>query len=377
MTIMDRYILRQFIQVYAICFCSLTGLYVVIDAFGNLDEFLAYAEEHGNLLGVMAEYYAYRSIGFFDRTAAILTLISAMFTVTWLERHNELTALLAAGVRTVRVIKPVIVAAVVISVVAAAGREWLIPNIRHQLSRKAQDLSAGAAGDLQPRYDHETDVRIDGEAAFAEARRIHHPKFLLPEPLQQYGRQLEAEDAIYQPPQNNRPGGYRLTGVTLPKGLAERPSLSLGDRPVIITPRDAMWLAADECFVASNVSFDQLADSSAWRQYASTAQLIAGLRNASLDYGADVRVAVHARVVQPLLDVTLLFLGLPLVLARGDRNVFVATGLCLAVVTAFLLVGIGCQMLGSSYMLSPSLAVWLPLMIWVPAAVVISQPLRD
>ena len=32
----------------------------------------------------------------------------------------------------------------------------------------------------------------------------------------------------------------------------------------------------------------------------------------------DVRVTVHSRVVQPILDVTLLFLGLPLVVARGS-----------------------------------------------------------
>ncbi len=79
------------------------------------------------------------------------------------------------------------------------------------------------------------------------------------------------------------------------------------------------------------------------------------MRNRSLDFGADERMAIHSRFVQPLLDVTLLFLGLPLVLSRSNRNVFLAIGLCLALVVAFMLVVMGCKYLGSSYWLEPAL----------------------
>ena len=57
-TIIDRYMLRQFVQVLVICFLSLIGLYIVIDAFGHLDHFVDYAEKHGNLLGILVGYYA-------------------------------------------------------------------------------------------------------------------------------------------------------------------------------------------------------------------------------------------------------------------------------------------------------------------------------
>lgn len=111
-----------------------------------------------------------------------------------------------------------------------------------------------------------------------------------------------------------------------------------------------------------------------FRQFSSTVQLIGALRNRSLDYGTDVRVAIHSRIVQPFLDVTLLFLGLPLVLTRESRNVFLAIGMCLVVVTIFLGVAIGCQSLGSqSMVLSPALAAWLPLILFVPAAVASAQ----
>ena len=57
----------------------------------------------------MGPHYVYQSILFFDRTAGLLTLVSAMFTVTWIQRHNEMTALMAAGISRIRVVKPVIV----------------------------------------------------------------------------------------------------------------------------------------------------------------------------------------------------------------------------------------------------------------------------
>ena len=40
MKIIDRYLLRQFAHVFVICFVSLTGLYVMLDAFSHLDDFM-------------------------------------------------------------------------------------------------------------------------------------------------------------------------------------------------------------------------------------------------------------------------------------------------------------------------------------------------
>ena len=122
MAIIDRYLLRQFLQTFLICFCSLTGLYVIFDLFTNLEEFLRSAEKSGSLLSLMGSYYSFRAILFFDRTSGLLTLVAAMFTATWIQRHNEMTALMAAGISRLRVVVPVIVAAVVIAFLSAANR---------------------------------------------------------------------------------------------------------------------------------------------------------------------------------------------------------------------------------------------------------------
>jgi lipopolysaccharide export system permease protein len=151
--------------------------------------------------------------------------------------------------------------------------------------------------------------------------------------------------------------------------ILKEPALELNGRAIVITPPSAAWLKPDECFVASEVSFEQLCGGMAWRQFSSILDLIAGLHNPSLDFGADIRVAIHSRVVQPLLDITLLFLGLPLVMSRENRNMFMAIGLCVVLVAGFMMLVLGFQYLGASYLLDPALASWLPLMLFVPAAV--------
>jgi lipopolysaccharide export system permease protein len=195
--------------------------------------------------------------------------------------------------------------------------------------------------------------------------------------LAQYGKNLQGKNAVYKPREDDRPAGWLFMGVTSPVEILTGEDISLDARPIIHCPPQHDWLKPDECFVASELSFDLLASGSGWYTYSSTTDLIRSLRTPSLDIGNDVRVALHTRFVQPMLDVTLLFLGLPLILSRNNRNVFKAIGLCVAVAAAFMIVVIGCQYLGSSYLVSPAKSVWLPLMIFIPLAVAMSDPLRE
>jgi lipopolysaccharide export system permease protein len=376
MFILNRYLLRQFLQVFAICFLSLTGLYIVIDAFGHLDHFSNYAEASDkNLLGVMIQYYAYHSLAFFDGTSGVLAMISAMFTVTWLQRHQELTAVLAAGISKVRILRPLIFAAIGVSLLGVANREVLIPQIRDELTRDTKDLGGDNARDLEARFDRH-DVLIGGDKIVMGDRRIVKPAFVLPPELSRYGKQLAAAEAFYVDANNDHPAGFVLSRVSSPDHMERMSSLSVKDEPVIVTSHEAPWLASDEVFVASDLPFQVLAAGSKWRKYASMGELVGELRNPSTDLGADVRVAVHTRIVQPLTDCTLLMLGLPLMVSRRNRNIFLSIGICLAVATAFTLLALACQSLGSMSVLRPSLAAWLPLLMFVPVAAAMSDTLR-
>jgi lipopolysaccharide export system permease protein len=360
-----------------ICFLSLAGLYIVIDGFGHLDHFVDYADKHGNLLATIGEYYAYRSLAFFDWMSGILALVAAMFTVTWIQRHHEMTALLAAGIPRLRVLRPVLFAAICVSFLAVANRELVIPQTREQLATDTKNLGGQQAAKIQSRFDSQTDILIGGDTIVIADQKIVRPSFVLPFGLDRYGRQLSAAEARYLPDRDGLPGGYLLTGLTAPKVLLSQPALELDGRPVIFTPASAPWLGPNEVFVASGVSFELLAAGSTWRDYASTRELIDELRRPSTDLGADVRYAIHSRLLQPMLDTTLLFLGLPLVVSRGNRNPFFAIGLCVGVVALFMVVKLGCHSMCLTGWLKPPLAAWLPLMVFAPIAVATSDSLRQ
>ena len=41
------------------------------------------------LMKIIAAYYATQSLYFFDRISSLLVLMSAMFTMAWIQRHHE------------------------------------------------------------------------------------------------------------------------------------------------------------------------------------------------------------------------------------------------------------------------------------------------
>jgi lipopolysaccharide export system permease protein len=377
LTTIDRYMLRQFFHTLAICLLSLIGLYIVIDAFSHLDHFFDYAGKHGNLLQIMGTYYAYRAIAFFDRTSGTLTLIAVMFTITWIQRHHEMTALLAAGISRLRVLRPVLLAAICVSLLAAGNREFVMPNIREHLATDSRNLGGEQESLMQSRFDSQTDILIGGERIVPATEKIVNPSFVLPRGLDRFGKQLTAKEARYLPATQDQPSGYLLTGVTAPKAMLKSPSLLLDDKTIIYTPIGNSWLQHDQVFVSSGVSFEFLAAGATWRDFASTHEMIVQLRSPSTDLGADVRVAIHGRFIQPFLDTTLLFLGLPFVVTRTNRNPFISIGLCLAVVTVFMLAVLGCQQLGSGGWLEAPLAAWLPLLIFAPIAAAASDSLQQ
>lgn len=379
MSLLDRYILRQFLKVLVLSLVSLTGLYIVIDFFQRFEEFAGIAEKlDRGLPSLVWEFYAPRTLWFFDTTSSILCLTAAVFAITWMQRNNEMTAVMAAGISPARLARPLARAALVVVVAAAVNRELVIPRFRAELGRNIRDWHMTNRTPFPPRYDNETDIYLGGEAVQVSDQTIIAPLFRLPRSLAVVGRQLSAATATYSPAHRDRPAGYLLRGVKQPAELTGHPSVALGDRIVIYSPSDTRWLKDDECFVASRVDFEQLAESDAWRSYSSTLSLIHALRNPSLNYGGDVRVGVHARMVQPILDLTMFFLGVPLVVAKQNRNLFYVAAGCAGIVAVYLLVMMGSHAAGASgLLLTPALAAWLPLLLLGPVAYTLFRRMRE
>src|SRR4051794_797100 len=189
--ILDRQRYWAFLKAYFISFVSLVGHYIVIDAFSNLDEFLKIVSGPKALFKHMGYYYLVRTSFFYDRLCGVITMMAAIFTVTWMQKNNELLAMLAAGVSTKRVIVPVIVSAALVSVLAVTNQEFIIPRISDDLQCTPDDdgkrpVKAGSRYDVN-------EIQLQGKYGYRAESSVDYFRALLP--VSKFGS-LMALDAV-------------------------------------------------------------------------------------------------------------------------------------------------------------------------------------
>jgi lipopolysaccharide export system permease protein len=371
LTVIDRYLALMFCKIFLICWVSLTGLFIMVDAFSNLEEFLELAKHTGNLGGVLSEYYGPRVFDFFDRTAPLLALVASIGALVWMQRTNELVAIEAAGISKSRLLRPLTLCTAILVVACTLDRELLIPRFKLALARNAQSWDGSEARPINPLQDQQSGVWIVGGKITLAQRRIDHPELQLPPQAEAWGRRILAETADAVDPNPRHPRGLILKNVAEPASLSGRASFFLDQTPLILTPQDAPWLNQDEIFVACGIALEELAFGQEIQRYASLAEQLAGLRNPSMWFSNRHRVQVHGRILRPFLDFAILLIGIPVVLTRRERNIFLAFGVCLFVVIAVQLFVVACHHLGASRILTPaSFAAWLPLLVLAPTSVV-------
>jgi len=365
MTILDWYILRSFLFNFVGWNLCIVGIFVVFDLFTNFDSLIQAGKAVGNVPQVIFLYYFFKSIPIVLLLGSVLSLVAAMVTVAMLMRNNELIPIQAAGISTLRIIRPLIIAVFCLTALFCLMRECLLPNVQDRIVMEAADYAKNEGTLLNVAIDNETNISIRGDRIFRSDKRISKPEFDFSKTISRQLR-LTGESAYHKSATRSRPAGYLLTGVH-DRHILQNPTIMLEGKPILITPVDADYLEPDQCFVVTNVPFESLVSSNAW-QYASLWALVSAARNKSLDAGTLIHANIHSRITQPVLDMTLLFLGLPVLLLGGDRNVFKAMGLSGLILITFLLVCQASQFVGTSIS-TPVLGAWLPMMIFVPLAV--------
>ena len=355
-----------------ICFLSFSGLFVIIDAFTNLEEFLDIGRRNGGQGSVQSAifgYYGPRVLQFFDRTAPMIALVAAIFTLAMMQRANEITAIAAGGISKRRIAKPIFLATLAIIVLSVVNREVLIPNYRSQLAMNAQDMSAGKGRSFGQTVDHATGIAIRGKEVMPIDQTIEAPEFTLPADLATHGNRITADDGEYLAGDENHPPGYLLNQVESSEGTPS--SVAADGRTIVFQPSDYDWLGPEQVFVASEVDTLRLAFPKELSRYASLSEMVRNSRNPTSSWSNQHRVDIHWRIVQPFFDMTILLIGLPLVISRGERNLFLAAGICLVVVMMMVLVVIASQSMGASRIVTPpALAAWIPIIVFVPFAAV-------
>jgi lipopolysaccharide export system permease protein len=367
MTIIDRYVTWTFFRIFAICLICLTGLFIVVDVFSNLEEFVQLGRRPWGLLPILGSYYAPRVLELFDRTGAMLALTAAIGTLSWMQRYNESAAIEAGGIPKVRIVRPILCSALILIGLSILNREFAIPGFRESLARNAQSWDGKESQPVSPLQDQENGVWIlSGKVTPADSK-IEEPEFRLPADCAEFGSRVVAKIAHYVDATGEHPAGFLVAEVSHPVDLDRRPSVIVGEQPLIMTPKDYPWLEEGQLFIATRLSLNDIAFGPRLRRYSSLTQQVSILRNSSAWTSSRQRVEVHGRIVRPAVDFAILLIGVPLVVSRRERNIFVALGICLVVVLGIQVFIIVCHSLGAYRIIeSAALSAWLPVATLLP-----------
>jgi len=128
MRLLDRYLLRGLLVPLGFCLSGFLVIWVALDMFTNLSELQA-----DKMTGLdVAEYYC---LGIPEMMVLILPvglLLGLLFTLTQHARHNEITAMRAAGVSLWRMAAPYLAVGLGLSLMVFALNEFVVPPAADQ-----------------------------------------------------------------------------------------------------------------------------------------------------------------------------------------------------------------------------------------------------
>ncbi len=123
MKILDRYLVKQFVQTILFGLLAFTLLFVVIDLMENLGDFL----DQNVPTKTIINYY----IVFIPEMVRLMTpvavLLASLFTAGKMANLNELTAIKASGVSLYRFMAPFIITAALVSIFSVYFGGYLVP----------------------------------------------------------------------------------------------------------------------------------------------------------------------------------------------------------------------------------------------------------
>lgn len=365
MRLLDRYLLRELLLPFAYCLGGFTVVWLAADLLGRLDDF----KEHGKTAAEVAQYYFWGFPEVFGLILPIALLLAALYALTNHSRHNELTAIRAAGISLWRMSAAYIAAGIGASLLLMASNEWIQPNAAERL-RDAEDSRSKQAG-IQTNLVFKN--AIDGRVWNAQSFNLETGEMLRP-------------FVIWRMPSGERREIF-----------AQR--ATHGDDAWTFESVQVVIYAADDPIPLSNIRTNQLVFPG-WRETPDSVRSeikISGLSSANAAKGAQLNLReirdylarnpdlpegkvriletqFQARLAEPWRCLVVVLVAIPFGSTGGRRGKFVGVASSIFIVFAYLLfLRLGLA-LGTGGYLAPVLAAWVPnLFFAATGAVLISR----
>lgn len=128
MLIIHRYLLVTFLRNLGYTILGSLVLFTVMDLLDHVTSLV----DNEATWSMILRYYLYKSVWIIDIVIPVAMLMATLFTIGTMARYLELTALFAAGWSLMRVARPLLILALLMTVASFFWREYVVPeaNVR-------------------------------------------------------------------------------------------------------------------------------------------------------------------------------------------------------------------------------------------------------
>ena len=125
MSLITRYLLRQFIGPLLVCLVAFNGIFILFDLFGHLSRFL----DADLPLPAILKYYLGVVCTYSHWFLPASCMLATLYTMWQLSHHSELTAMRASGISFHLLTLPFFCVAFAMSLLTLADAELLAPSL--------------------------------------------------------------------------------------------------------------------------------------------------------------------------------------------------------------------------------------------------------
>ncbi len=339
----DKYIVKAFVPSFIVCMFAICGIYIVVDVIQKIDDFI---EMGAKAFTMATHYYGLMVPVFIAQLFPAITLIAVSLVLVRFVKNNEILAMQVAGINLYRIMLPVFVLSVFLSLLAVINQELIIPKLAEELERVEQTT-----------FEEEEKDNILVED---EENRMLFRVWL----LNITKESLKSAYVI-----GKHENGKKKFTISAEKGKwTDGNSWLLQNVVKHNYDESGNWIAPalqiDNYLLKTTLSPTQLSKvdiNSALKSFNELKEL----RRKEPD-NPRFRVMFHSRMAYPLTNFVLLFLGIPVVVGfeRMSKNIFLRVGISILICCAFFVLTYVCVNLGNMGILQPILAAWLPVIIF-------------
>jgi LPS export ABC transporter permease LptG/LPS export ABC transporter permease LptF len=341
--ILDRYIVRKYVAIFLLVFLALVLFSVIVTFFERIDNIY----EHNKPISFLLEFIWYNLPEFIHYLLPVAALTATLLTLGLLTKFNEITAMKACGISLYRIIIPIILMAVLVSLFSFYVQERILPY-----SNKRREATWNKINDVPPR----SYAYLDRRWVLNRTKdRIYHYNYFDPQEavfnhLSVFDLNLSSwsfERRIYSEKGHLGEGSLSLENCWIRDFLGEKTERFERRPKMNLSQVEEMSYFLKEWKEPDQMNFGEL------RKY------IKEIEESGFDT-VKFKVDLHYKISFPLAALIMTIIGLPFAFSMGRRGTLVGIGLSIVIAMVFWgAIGVFRE-LGIINFLPPFLSAWGP-----------------